>query len=84
MLLGMRIPSNYGPRYTEKFHAIYGELASEYALPYIPFFMQDVALKSDLMQADGIHPNTQAQSVLLDTAWPAIEQGLKQSCTSSE
>ncbi len=84
VLLGMRIPSNYGPRYTERFHAIYGELASEYTLPYIPFFMQDVALKSDLMQADGIHPNAQAQSVLLDTAWPAIEQGLKQSCTSSE
>lgn len=82
VLLGMRIPSNYGPRYTERFHAIYGELAGEYKLPFIPFFMQDVALEAELMQADGIHPNEAAQPVLLEAAWPAIEQGLAEACDS--
>lgn len=79
-LLGMRIPSNYGPRYTQRFHAIYAELAEEHDLPYVPFFMEGVALDQTLMQSDGIHPNASAQPVLLDTAWPAIEQGLKEAC----
>lgn len=83
VLLGMRIPSNYGPRYTERFHAIYGELAGEHGLPYVPFFMEGVALNTELMQADGIHPNEAAQPVLLDTAWPAIEQGLATVCQAS-
>ncbi len=82
VLLGMRIPSNYGPRYTKKFHAIYGELAEEHDVPHIPFFMQDVALQANLMQSDGIHPNAKAQSVLLDNAWPAIEEGLSEFCQS--
>ena len=80
VLLGMRIPSNYGPRYTKKFHSIYGELAEDHQLPHIPFFMQNVALQPALMQGDGIHPNAEAQSVLLENAWPAIEQGLQRAC----
>ena len=83
VLLGMRIPSNYGPRYTDRFHAIYGELAGQHKLPYVPFFMKDVALAQELMQADGIHPNEAAQPVLLETAWPAIEQGLTEVCQSN-
>ncbi len=82
VLLGMRIPSNYGPRYTEKFHGIYGELAGEHGLPYIPFLMEDVALEANLMLPDGIHPNAEAQPILLNTAWPAIEQGIKQTCSA--
>ncbi len=84
VLLGMRIPSNYGPRYTEKFHAIYRELAEEHSVPYIPFFMQDVATRAELMQSDGIHPNAEAQTVLLNNAWPAIEKGLNSYCESGQ
>lgn len=71
-LLGMRIPENYGARYTTGFHSSYGELAREHELAFIDFFMDGVALDRSLMQADGIHPNARAQSQLLDNAWPAI------------
>ncbi|MFK8029292.1 MAG: arylesterase [Gammaproteobacteria bacterium] len=82
VLLGMRIPSNYGPRYTKEFHAIYADLSEQHAVPLVPFFMEGIALKPELMQSDGIHPNVDAQSVLLNNAWPAIEKGLELSCTS--
>jgi acyl-CoA thioesterase-1 len=77
VLLGMRIPPNYGPRYAERFHALYGELADRYDVPLAPFFMEDVALDPNLMQADGIHPTEAAQPLMLERAWPAIEIALK-------
>lgn len=77
LLVGMRIPVNYGPTYTQGFHAIYGELAKEFATPLVGFFMERVALDARLMQADGIHPNAQAQPILLDTLWPALAPLLK-------
>jgi acyl-CoA thioesterase I len=77
VLLGIRIPSNYGPRYTRAFESVYRELASERDLPWIEFFMEGVALDEDLMQDDGIHPNEKAQPVLLDNAWPVIEEALE-------
>lgn len=77
VLLGIRIPPNYGARYTRAFEGVYSELADEHDLPWIEFFMQGVALNDELMQDDGIHPNEAAQPVLLDNAWPAIEQALR-------
>ena len=76
VLLGIRIPTNYGPRYTEAFESVYRELAAQYDIPWIEFFMDGVALNDELMQADGIHPNTAAQPILLDNAWPIISQAL--------
>jgi acyl-CoA thioesterase I len=76
VLLGIRIPANYGTRYTHAFENVYRELAEERKLPWIEFFMEGVALDKNLMQADGIHPNEKAQSVLLDNAWPVIQQAL--------
>jgi acyl-CoA thioesterase I len=77
VLLGIRIPTNYGARYTQAFEKVYRELASERDLPWIEFFMEGVALDEDLMQDDGIHPNEEAQPVLLDNAWPVIQEALK-------
>lgn len=77
LLAGMRIPVNYGPAYTQGFHALYGELAKQFQAPLVGFFMEHVALDPQLMQADGIHPNTQAQPILLDTLWPALAPLLK-------
>jgi acyl-CoA thioesterase-1 len=77
VLLGIRIPTNYGARYTRAFENVYRELAEERQLPWIEFFMEGVALDEDLMQDDGIHPNERAQPVLLDNAWPVIQQALK-------
>jgi acyl-CoA thioesterase-1 len=73
VLIGMRMPPNYGPRYTERFHSIYGELAEEQQLPLVPFLLAEVALEPALMQADNFHPNARAQPLLLQTVWPVLE-----------
>ena len=76
VILGIRIPTNYGPRYTQAFEGVYRELAAELDIPWIEFFMEGVALNDDLMQDDGIHPNAEAQPLLLDNAWPIIHDAL--------
>ena len=78
VLLGIRIPSNYGQRYTAAFENVYRELADEYGIPWIEFFMEGIALNAELMQDDGIHPNSEAQPILLDNAWPIVNQALAQ------
>ena len=77
LLLGMRIPPNYGPAYTQAFHAMYGELSERHRVPLVPFFLAKVALDDTLMQDDGIHPNAKAQPLLLDTLWPMLKPLLK-------
>jgi len=76
VILGIKIPTNYGPRYRQAFENIYSELASELNVPWIEFFMEGVALNDELMQDDGIHPTTEAQPLLLDNAWPIIREAL--------
>jgi len=78
VLLGIRIPTNYGPRYTDAFEGVYRDLAAELDVPWIEFFMENVALDESLMQDDGIHPNAEAQPILLDNAWPIIEATLSE------
>jgi acyl-CoA thioesterase-1 len=73
LLLGMLIPPNYGPQYTKAFSAVFADVARERKVPLVPFFLNDVALTADLMQADGIHPNERGQPKLLDNAWPALK-----------
>jgi acyl-CoA thioesterase-1 len=76
IMLGIRIPTNYGPRYTGAFENVYRELADQLSVLWIEFFMEGIALNEELMQEDGIHPNASAQSILLDNAWPIIHQAL--------
>ncbi|NOR67369.1 MAG: arylesterase [Woeseiaceae bacterium] len=83
VLLGIRIPPNYGARYTRAFENVYRQLASELDVPWIEFFMDGVATDEDLMQGDGIHPNADAQPILLDNAWPIIQQALEQANTTT-
>ncbi len=64
MLLSMRIPSNYGKRYTEMFYNSYTRLAEKYKIVLIPFILQDIALNKSYLQADGLHPNAQAQPII--------------------
>nr|NIM70382.1 arylesterase [Xanthomonadales bacterium]NIN59697.1 arylesterase [Xanthomonadales bacterium]NIN75110.1 arylesterase [Xanthomonadales bacterium]NIO15084.1 arylesterase [Xanthomonadales bacterium]NIP12090.1 arylesterase [Xanthomonadales bacterium] len=77
LLAGIRLPPNYGPTYTERFQSMYGELAVAYELGLVPFIMEGIALDPALMLPDGIHPNAEAQPVLLDNVWeyllPALE-----------
>lgn len=73
MLLGIRLPPNYGPAYNAQFEVIFSELSAEMKVGLVPFFMAGVALKPALMQSDGLHPNARAQPVLLDTVWPRLQ-----------
>ena len=73
LLIGMQLPPNYGPRYTGRFHSIYGELAQEQQLPLVPFLMDKVALDPSLMQPDNFHPNAKAQPLLLETVWQPLQ-----------
>lgn len=77
VLIGMRMPTNYGPEYADGFHALYGELAKKYDAPHLDFFLDKVALDPELMQADGIHPTAKAQPILLDNVWPVLRPVLK-------
>ena len=76
MLTGIMLPPNYGPAYTEKFQAIYPELAGQYGLGLVPFLLEGVALDPDLMMADGIHPTATAQPRLLDNIWSVLAPAL--------
>ena len=76
IMLGIRIPTNYGARYTAAFEAVYRDLAEEHQVPWVEFFMDGIALNKELMQEDGIHPNAEAQSILLDNAWPVVSKAL--------
>lgn len=73
LILGMRLPPNYGPAYTERFHAVFRRVADRYGAALVPFFLDGVAMDRALMQADGIHPTAQAQPRLLENVWPALE-----------
>jgi acyl-CoA thioesterase-1 len=73
LLLGMRMPPNYGPDFTEQFRQCYSDLARDKKLPLVPFLLQNVALSPASMQADGIHPNETGQPKLLDNVWPSLK-----------
>jgi acyl-CoA thioesterase-1 len=69
LLVGMRMPPNYGPRYTHEFDGLYAELAERHRVALVPFLLDGIALDDELMQDDGIHPNASAQPQLLATVW---------------
>ena len=73
LLLGMQLPPNYGPRYTQAFAQVYVALASEKKVPLVPFFLEGVGGKPELMQADGIHPAAGAQGRMLENVWPTLK-----------
>ncbi|HEY0210376.1 multifunctional acyl-CoA thioesterase I/protease I/lysophospholipase L1 [Acerihabitans sp.] len=66
LLMQIRLPANYGRRYTESFSAIYPALAQQYNVPLLPFFMEQVYLKPQWMQDDAIHPNADAQPFIAE------------------
>lgn len=72
LLVGVRLPPNYGPRYTKRFFAAFSELSDEHKTFRVPFLMDKVALNPELMQADRLHPNAQAQPIILDNVWPQL------------
>jgi len=77
LLVGMRMPPNYGMPYAEKFQGIFSEVARSRKLPLVPFLLEGFADQPGLFQADGIHPTAAAQPVMLDTIWNGLRPLLK-------
>lgn len=72
LLVGIKIPANYGIAYGRKFHQVFHDIAAEQGVPLLPFLLEGVALNPDLMQPDGIHPNAAAQPHILANIWPEV------------
>ncbi|RLA24418.1 MAG: arylesterase [Gammaproteobacteria bacterium] len=72
LLLGMKIPPNYGKRYIETFFDVYRQLAEEHDVSRVPFLLDGVALNRELIQQDGLHPNARAQPFILENIWPYL------------
>jgi acyl-CoA thioesterase-1 len=73
VLLGMFIPPNYGPKYTNGFKAVYLDLSEKYKTAFIPFFLDGISGHSDLVLEDGLHPNVNAQRKILENVWPTLK-----------
>lgn len=78
VLLGMRVPPNYGRAYTERFQAVYPQLARENGAALVPFLLDRVGGVAQLNQADGIHPTAEGQRVIAETVWKVLEPVLKE------
>lgn len=72
LLLGMRLPGNYGQRYTEAFYNVYQQIAERENVAVVDFFLAGVGGEEGMMQADGVHPTQMAQPRLLENAWQRL------------
>lgn len=77
LLIGMKIPPNYGPKYTETFSQTYVQLSQQHKISLVPFMLENIAAKPNLIQEDGLHPNALGQPVMLDNIWPKLQLMLK-------
>lgn len=77
LLVGIRMPPNYGANYTEKFQGVFGEVARSRKVPLVPSLLDGFSANRELFQADGIHPTAAAQPVMLDTVWKGLRPLLK-------
>lgn len=78
-IIGIMIPPNYGPRYTQEFRETYQVLAKKYKLPLVPFLLEGITEKPELMQDDGLHPTAAAQIIVLDNVWKVLAPYFKAS-----
>lgn len=77
LLIGMKIPPNYGLKYTDEFSHTYMKLAKQHKIPLVPFMLENVAAKPELIQQDGLHPNTHGQAIILENIWSELHKLLK-------
>ncbi len=78
ILLGMKIPPNYGVAYSKKFENAFSELAKKYQLPFIPFFLDNIVTDLKLLQEDELHPTAEAQPLLLKSILPILNAEIHQ------
>ena len=76
VVLGMKMPPNYGTAYSKAFENNYKVVSQQYKVKLLPFFLEGVAGNKSLMQKDLVHPNAKAQSILLNLAYPYIKGAL--------
>jgi acyl-CoA thioesterase-1 len=78
LLVGMRLPPNFGPEYAEKFQNVYRDIAARERIPSVPFLLQGFAEKPEFFQPDGIHPALPAQALALENVWKGLAPLLKE------
>ncbi len=78
ILLGMKIPPNYGVAYSQKFEQVFNDLANQYKLPFIPFFLEKVIVDLKLLQEDELHPTAEAQPIILSSILPTVTKLLQE------
>jgi acyl-CoA thioesterase I len=76
VLVGMRLPPNYGASYDAQFRAVFARVAQRHGALLVPFLLEGFADKRELFQSDGLHPVAAAQSLILQTVWPSVERSL--------
>ncbi len=77
VLAGAMLPENYGSAYRNAFRAVFPRLAKQYRVPFLPFLLEGVALRPQLNQEDGIHPNAAGARVVADHVWKVLEPELR-------
>ncbi|MQA18605.1 arylesterase [Rugamonas rivuli] len=77
MLIGMRMPPNYGRDYADKFFAMYGSLSKEIKAPLVPFMLDGIADKPQMFQPDRLHPLAEAHTTILSNIWPVLQKSIK-------
>ncbi len=77
LLVGMKMPPNYGPQYTREFEQVYADLARRYKTGLAPFLLEGVAGKRELFLDDNLHPIARAQPTILENVWKALAPLLK-------
>ena len=77
LLVGVRIPPNYGMYYVREFEGAFANVAKRYNIALVPYMLKNVGERRELMQPDGIHPNAAAQPTILENIWPTLEPLLK-------
>ncbi len=77
IILGMQLPSNYGPNYRKRFSQIFTAVAQKYVVSYVPFMLEGVALKPELNLSDGLHPNAKGHQIIARTVYTVLQPIMK-------
>jgi acyl-CoA thioesterase-1 len=77
LLLGMRLPPSYGPRYVRRFEAVYPTVAEALKVEFVPFLLEGVAGRPDLTLPDGLHPNAAGHRIVAENVLPFLRRVLR-------
>ena len=77
LLIPMQLPANYGQAYIDKFDEVYRDVAASRGVTLGDFILDDVALRAELMQEDGIHPRARAEPIIMERVWHSLRTMLE-------